>query len=86
LTRERTWVGAAVMPNANYYREQARLLLRWAEIATSPATVQRLKARAQQMLGKAKHADTRADVQARALNDFNAAQMVGTRRDRAEQR
>ena len=38
------------MPTREYYREQARLLIRWATMATDPGVAERLSYRAHNML------------------------------------
>jgi hypothetical protein len=73
------------MPNANYYREQARLLLRWAIAASQPEVAERLSKRAQDMLALADRADTNIDAHAKALDIFDAPQK-STSRERAKQR
>jgi hypothetical protein len=69
------------MPNANYYREQARLLLYWAIAASNPQTAERLTKRAQQMMEMAQRADSVAGTRVDALDIFNASQMT-PRRDK----
>jgi hypothetical protein len=67
------------MPNANYYREQARLLLYWAMAASNPETAERLSKRAQQMLDMAQRADSVVETRVDALDVFNASQMTPRR-------
>jgi hypothetical protein len=69
------------MPNPNYYREQARLLLYWAIAASNPQTAERLTKRAQQMLEMARRADSVVETRVDALDIFNASQMT-PRRDK----
>ena len=45
------------MPNANYYREQASLLLKWSTAASSRDVAERLLQRAQEMAVLAQKAD-----------------------------
>jgi hypothetical protein len=67
------------MPNANYYREQARLLLYWAIAASNPQTAERLTKRAQEMLDRARRTDSAAETRVDALDIFNASQMTPRR-------
>ena len=69
------------MPNANYYREQARLLLYWAIAASNPQTAERLTKRAQEMLALAQRTDAAAEARVDALDIFNASQMTPRRAD-----
>jgi len=68
------------MPSADYYREQARLLLRWAKDSRDAVTAQRLTDRAKDMIRFAERAETRSDANASALEVFNASQMIGPRK------
>lgn len=45
------------MPTASYYREQARLLMRWGQLARDSAVAEQLTNRAQQMLEMAEQRD-----------------------------
>jgi hypothetical protein len=45
--------GWRIMPNANYYREQARLLARWAITTTSRDVCERLMKRAHELVVQA---------------------------------
>lgn len=45
------------MPDANYYREQARLLARWSRVVRSPDMADRLMQRARQMAALADRPD-----------------------------
>lgn len=45
------------MPNAQYYREQATLLMKWSTIARSRDVADRLLKRAQEMVVLAQRAD-----------------------------
>jgi hypothetical protein len=74
------------MSTANYYREQARLLSRWADCAADPLTAQRLRARAGQLLSKACGAAESGGHNADVFDLFNAGQMFATPRERAQQK
>ena len=76
--------GRREMPNANYYREQAQILMKWAVSVTRPDLAERLTNRAQEMLRLAEQADSRADAQGGVFDIFNAAQMKSTARERAQ--
>jgi hypothetical protein len=67
------------MPNANYYREQARLLLYWAIASSNPQTAERLTKRAQEMLELARRTDSMAEARVDALDIFNTSQMTPRR-------
>ena len=71
------------MPSASYYREQARLLLDWAELygASYPLTAARLEARAEDFFILATDFErldkpTPDDLLHKALNAFNEQQMA----------
>ena len=49
--------GMRIMPNAQYYREQASLLMKWSTIARSHDVAERLLKRAQEMAVLAQRAD-----------------------------
>jgi hypothetical protein len=73
------------MPNANYYREQARLLLSWARAASDSKVAERLTVRAQEMLELAARSNVAADAADDALDVVDATQMPATRRHDARQ-
>ena len=49
--------GVRIMPNANYYREQARLLARWSLTTTNRDVCERLLKRAHQLAMEAEKAE-----------------------------
>jgi len=67
------------MPNAPYYRDQARLLLKWANETQEPGVARRLTRRAQIMLVLAQQAHDGA-VLDDVLELFNMEQLLGGRR------
>jgi hypothetical protein len=65
------------MPSARYYRDQARLLLQWADDAQDEAATRRLTARAQDMLAMAQTADQPSGKPAvDAVEQFNEQQLI----------
>jgi hypothetical protein len=49
------------MASSDYYREQARLLMRWGSLARNPAVVEKLTDRAQDLLDLAHREETGTD-------------------------
>jgi hypothetical protein len=70
------------MPSASYYREQARLLLRWANKSQDESAAQRLTRRARDMLDLAEQAQDQSATLTSALDLFNSRQMFD--QDKAE--
>jgi len=68
------------MPSAPYYREQARLLLKWANETQESGVAKRLTARAQIMLALAQRGEeTGEGLLDDVLEYFNEQQMLGGR-------
>lgn len=74
------------MPNADYYQEQARLLLRWAATASDPAIAQRLLYRAHEMLALADRAAAATAGSPQAPETLNLAVLRAARRRAARER
>ena len=64
------------MPSATYYREQARVLLEWANNGAEPGTARRLTNRAQEMLALAQKAEAESRGTLNALDHFNTQWMM----------
>ena len=67
------------MPSASYYREQARLLLQWANDAHDPKVVQRLITRAHDMIAMAQRVQCDARSNFDAPGFFNSQRMTNGR-------
>jgi hypothetical protein len=60
------------MPNGDYYREQARILMRWADAATDQRVAQQLSYRAHELLQLAEKLAT-TDIGREKNDSLNAA-------------
>ena len=68
------------MPDGDYYREQARILMRWADAATNPRIAQQLSYRAHELLQLADNTETTLD--GREMNDSLSAALLSAIRQR----
>jgi hypothetical protein len=66
---------AGTVSRTSYLRDQARLLLRWADDTADPVTAEWMRKRARKLFELAEHADDPARYLNFALDAFNAQQL-----------